>query len=80
MGNDQMIAGRFARWAAARARLRAIQQHLQAGGSVMIPTYTKCTVYRPKHAAMFGVSRTNGLYVMRGKSKDHLLFTSIRFV
>lgn len=61
-----------------QARLAAIQTHLANGGTVRVSTYTQATVYDKRHVGMFSAN-TSGLYVQRGKRKDCLNFTTIRF-
>lgn len=58
--------------------LTAIQAHLNAGGKVMVVTYTQGTIYTKKHRDWF-TANTAGLYVRRGKGKDCLNFTPITF-
>lgn len=78
MSNEKMIAGRYQRWAIARAKVAAIKAHLQAGGHVMVVTSLKATLYKPKHAEYFE-ARKNGAFVKRGKAADCIDFTQIRF-
>ena len=59
-------------------RLAQIQQHLTAGGKVMIVTYAKATIYDQRHVGWFTATETD-LYVRRGKGKDCLNFTPIKF-
>lgn len=59
-------------------RLRAIQDHLTTGGKVMVVTYAKSTIYDRRHLDSFSANDT-GLYVRRGRTKDCLNFTPIRF-
>ena len=67
--NDQMIAGRFARWAEARKKIAWIKEHLAAGHTVQLTTYTKCTRYKAKHMDMFKATKS-GAYVQRGTAWD----------
>ena len=60
------------------ARLAAIQAHLATGGKVMTVTYARGTIYSQKHFGLFTANST-GLYVRRGRTKDCLNFTPIRF-
>lgn len=71
--------GRFARWARARALVRRIRACLQAGGRVVIGTYTKATEYGPKHADWFK-AEPSGAYVRRGKGWDCIDHSGFRFV
>jgi len=59
-------------------RLAAIQRHLTAGGKVMVVTYTKGTIYTKKHLSLFSSTKTD-LFVQRGKRKECLNLTPIRF-
>jgi len=59
-----------------------IQAHLAAGGKVMVATYTKATLYSPKHAPLFTAPsnpREDGVYVARGRSRDYVLPQYVRF-
>lgn len=52
----------------------AIQKHFAKGGNVMLATYTKRTLFKPKHAAMFRKPKKEGdrgVYVQRGKNWDY---------
>jgi hypothetical protein len=64
--------------ATSKERLAAIQAHLQGGGKVMVCTYTKATVYDQRHCEWF-TATDKDLFVRRGKTKDCLNFTPIRF-
>lgn len=64
--------------APAQERLAQIQAHLLNNGQVMVVTYTKATIYKKKHLAMFTATEKD-LFVARGKSKDCLNFTTIKF-
>jgi hypothetical protein len=77
MNNSHMRPNRFFQWQQYKKRFAEIQAHLGKGGSVLIPTCTKATLYRPKHAGMFKVTRS-GLFVQRGKSFECLNFSAIR--
>jgi len=59
-------------------RLSAIQRHLATGGKVMVVTYTRGTIYSPKHLDWFSADAT-GLYVRQGKGKVCLNFTPVKF-
>lgn len=42
-------------------------------GRVVVSTYTKQTVYGPKHLPMFSANeREQGVYVQRGKRRDYV--------
>lgn len=65
--NDQMKRYRYQRWADARRLVSRIQATLNAGGIVMMATYTQARQYDKKsHADMFKATRT-GAYVQQGK-------------
>jgi len=75
--NDQMIAGRFATWAAARRKLAKIVSTLEAGKKVIVSTYTRATRFDKRHVDMFKATRT-GLYIQSGKRwecADYCKFT-----
>lgn len=55
-----------------------ILKHLSRGGNVATCTYTRMTIYKPKHAAMFSCDGKS-LYVQAGKRRVCLDFTLIRF-
>lgn len=75
--NDQMKAGRFARWAKARAKVAAIRNALSAGNVVMICTATRAVQYGATHVDMFKATKT-GAFVARGKNWDCIDFSTIR--
>ena len=61
-----------------QTKLAEIQRHLDTGGVIQIVTYAKATQYTRKHRELFTADAA-GLYVRRGRSKDCLNFTTIRF-
>jgi hypothetical protein len=63
---------------AAQERLAEIQEHLQAGGQVMVCTAWKATIYDKRHVEWFSATEKD-LYVRRGKTKDCLNYTTIKF-
>lgn len=73
-----MQPNRFLQWQQYKKRFAEIHTHLKKGGTVLIPTCTKATLYRPEHTGMFKVTRS-GLFVQRGKSFECLNFSTIRF-
>jgi hypothetical protein len=77
MDNSEMKANRFYRWAEARRKHREIVQHLQNGGRVIIPTYTRATVYKREHVEMFKATKS-GLFVQSGRRWNCLNFSNIR--
>ena len=61
---------------------QSLNDHLKAGGAVLIGTYGRSTVYTAKHAGAF-TQRGDELHVKRGKSTDclgkgHMLYVAIR--
>ena len=66
LSNSQMIAGRFARWAKARALVARIRSQLASGGVVVVATYTRATQFDARHVAMFKAERS-GAYMQSGK-------------
>lgn len=78
IANDRMKEGRFLRWHEARQRCRKVVAHLEAGGLIIVGSYTRPVKYTRKHASMF-VAKKDGLYVKRGKSLDCLNFSPIGF-
>jgi hypothetical protein len=58
--------------------LADIQAHLRSGGSVMIATYTKATVYEPKHLSAF-TGNAKDVFVQRGKRKECINYCAIKF-
>jgi len=79
MTNDEMKPGRYLRWHKARRNAARIAAHLEAGGKVVIGTYTRATVYSKNHADMFRATRS-GLFVRRGKHWDCIDYCAIRFL
>jgi hypothetical protein len=73
-----MKAGRFERWAKARKLHARIVGHLSGGGSVMVATMTRATVFGPKHVESFRCDRT-GVYARYGKRWDCIDYCGIRF-
>jgi hypothetical protein len=67
MNNEQMKAGRFARWHIARKKIAFIRGHLAAGRTVYIVTMTKATKLSAKHADMVKATKS-GAYMQAGKS------------
>jgi hypothetical protein len=78
ISNEEMKAVRYGRWAAARELYAKIQDTLNAGGIVMMSTYTKHTQYEKKHIDMFRCTK-DGVYVQRGKSWDCISGCGFRF-
>ena len=70
--------GRFLKWSRARALVRRIRACLDAGGRVVVGTYTKATEYGPKHADWFK-AEPSGAYVRRGKGWECIDLCGFRF-
>jgi hypothetical protein len=77
MNNEQMKAGRFLALHKARRMFRFITANLAAGNDIQLTTYTRSTVYKTKHAAMFKLSGRS-VYVQRGKSWDCINSVHVR--
>ena len=61
-----------------------LNAHLEKGGQILIGTYTKCTIYKKKHAGYFSEGKDGNLYVQRGRGKEILsvgkrLLVAVRF-
>ena len=59
-----------------------IQEHLVAGGEVLIATHTRATLYQAKHAGFFFKPKNvkeKGVYVQSGKKKVYVFPYYIRF-
>jgi len=67
MSNTEMKPGRFLRFARCRAIVARIQNHLRAGGTVVIGTQTRATRFSPKHCEMFRATK-GGAYFRSGKN------------
>ena len=78
--NDQMTPRRYEKLAKGRKAFSNINSHLEAGGSVLICTYTKATKYQPKHIDMFKLGKSGSLYVQRGKNCDCIDFCGIKLI
>lgn len=59
-------------------RLAVIQTHLRKDGKVMVVTYIGGTIYDKRHVNKFSAN-TTGVYVRRGKSKECLNLSPIKF-
>lgn len=79
MTNDQMKSGRFLRWQQARRTAARIAAHLNAGGKVVVATYTRATVYSRRHTDLFRATRS-GLLVRSGKHWDCIDHCAIPFI
>jgi hypothetical protein len=79
MTNEQMIAGRFEKWAKCRKMHSAIVAHLRNDGRVQVTTYTRSTVYSLKHATWFTCGKT-GVYVQAGKSRVDIKHCNVRLI
>lgn len=76
--NAKMVAGRFERWAKARAKVAKVVAVLNAGGTVTIVTATRFTTYDKRHVAMFKAAR-NGAFVAHGRTWACFDFCELRF-
>lgn len=62
--------------------LETIQNHLRAGGKIMVSTYTQSKIYGPNCADMFS-AKPDGLYVKRGRkyvdciNHSHIQFSKL---
>lgn len=58
-----------------------IQSHFAAGLPVAVATWTRMTVYQPKHAALFVAAKSteSGVYVRRGRRMDYVLPEYVKF-
>lgn len=65
--NQEMIAGRFAKWATARRKMAFIQAQIAAGRTVYITTMTKSTKITAKHLSALRVTKFGGLELQSGK-------------
>ncbi len=66
MTNDEMKANRFRRWHIGRLKVKWIKEHLAAGDTVTLTTYTKQAQYTAKHIDMFKATKS-GAWVQSGK-------------
>ena len=64
--NDRMIAGRFKRWADARAKLAWIRARWAEGRTVLVCTQMRAIRLSAKHADTIRATRS-GLYRLAGK-------------
>jgi len=76
--NNQMVAGRFLRWAKARKLGNKIIETLEADGEVAICTMTRVTMLKQKHLGMVKVAR-NGVFLQRGKSWSCVDYCGFKF-
>jgi hypothetical protein len=51
-----------------------INDHLAAGGKVMVGTHLRSTIYGPKHAGWFSADAKGDLRVRRGRGTDCIGF------
>lgn len=75
--NNQMVAGRFLRWAAARKKVGAIKRHLAAGRYVYICTMTRATKLTAKHIDMVKATKT-GAWMQRGRNWVNIDYCGIQ--
>lgn len=67
MNNDRMKPGRFLQWHRARQRVARIQNHLRAGGVVLIGNPLRVTRFTRRHADLFKATQ-GGAFYKSGKS------------
>lgn len=63
----EKLVGETVRRAGSVALLEKITAHLQAGGRIVIATYSHATVYDRRHLAMLKVGSDGGFYTQHGK-------------
>ena len=78
MTNEQMKPNRYGKWHQAKQLVTRIQTTLNAGGYVVMATYTKATQYDRRHVNMFKATRT-GAYVQSGQKWICIDGCSFRF-
>ena len=76
---EQINSYRAERRAASVALLAKITAHLQAGGRVVIATYSHATVYDRRHIAMMRVGKDGGFYTQHGKHWLDSSYSAVRF-
>jgi hypothetical protein len=76
MTNEQMKAGRFAKWHLARRKAKFIADHLAAGRTVYIATSLRITKLSAKHADMIKATK-GGLFMQAGKRWDCIDYCQI---
>jgi hypothetical protein len=77
--NEQMRANRYGKWAQSRKLVKDIQDTLNAGGIVVMATYTKATQFDSRHVDMFKATKT-GAYVQKRNGKwDCIDYCGFRF-
>lgn len=57
-----------------------ITKHLQAGGKVVIATYSHATVYDIRHLGMMRIGKDGGFYTLHGKHWLDSSYSSFRFI
>jgi hypothetical protein len=48
----------------------SLNKYLADGGYILLATYLKSTLYKPKHAGWFSEDSKGAVYVRRGKTRD----------
>ena len=66
MTNQEMIAGRFLRWARVRKQYAWVVAQAKAGRTVYLTTALRCTKITAKHLEMVKATKT-GLMIQHGK-------------
>lgn len=78
--NEEMKSGRFLAIQKNRNVSRAAISALENGGTVVITTYTKSTIFRAKNAGMLKMgAKTGRLYIQHGKHWDGALVAALKF-
>ena len=77
--NAKMVAGRFAKLAKGRARMRRMNACWDRGGFVRICTATIYTDLQPKHRALITMDAKGSLYMAHGKRSDCIDYASLQF-
>ena len=76
--NDEMKSGRWLKRYNGKKLFNQIHSTFAAGFRVQVSTYTKATLYNPKHADMFELGKSGSVYVRSGKKMlciDHCGFS-----
>lgn len=76
MTNEEMVAGRFFKWANYRKMISSIQATLAADGVIQIVGYGRVIECDKRHAGMFKATKS-GAFIQRGKKWDCLNFSKI---
>jgi hypothetical protein len=80
MNNTDMKAGRYLKRQTGKRMFFGITNHLQAGGSVLICTYTRATKLQAKHIDMITLGKSGSVYIQAGKRRDCIDFCGIKYI